>query len=252
MPLNQNQDFKAITGVMKNILRERKITYRKLGAQIGLTESGIKKIFAAEDGSYKRLTQIANILGVNLLEVLGEIQQASLENVRFTQSQQNHFLKDPLLFSLYFKLVIERISAEEAKHELEFNDHNFFKYLKMLDDLNLIQLLAQNKIKIPNLKMVKSFGDGPFLSKLYRDWGRELVTELADPKHQSSGQFIVRCLKMKPATYLEFLTRLRELDDEFTRRGIQEMRINLKNLKSMRWISITDQNSFVRGKKAGS
>ena len=81
----------------------------------------------------------------------------------------------------------------------------------------------------------------------FRDWGHAMVNDLADPKNQASGKFIVRCVKMKDDTYYEFCALLREIDAEFTRRGIREMSTSVQELKPMRWISLTDSSSFVSG-----
>lgn len=246
MPKKQNHEFKSLMIVFKRLLRERKISYAELAKKLGISESGVKKTFASEDGSYARLSQIANILGVKILDILEEIEQTSLVNVQLSKEQQAYFLKDPQLFSLYYKLVIERFPVDVAKRNLGFSDRLLFRYLKQLDELNLINLMPENKIKIPPIKMIRNFGSGPFLSKLYQDWGQTIVKDLADPQFQNTGHFIVRCLKMKDETYKEFLARLQELEIEFTRRGVREMNISMQNLKPLRWMSFTDQQSFIK------
>lgn len=168
MPKNQNHEFKSLMIVFKRLLRERKISYAELGKKLGISESGVKKVFVSEDGSYTRLSQIANILGVKILDILEEIEQTSLVNAQFSKEQQAFFLKEPQSFSLYYKLVIERLPVDVAKKNLGLSDRLLFRYLKQLDELNLINLMPENKIKIPPIKMIRNFGSGPFLSKLYR------------------------------------------------------------------------------------
>lgn len=245
---HQNSEFNFLLTALKRILKERGISYRVLGQKIGISESGVKNIFLSKDASYVRLTQIADVLNCKILDILEDIQHSKFENLYLSTEQQNLFLKDHLLFSVYFKLVLERASVEEVKAELELSENTLFKYLKKLDELKLLKLFPKNVVKLPPLKTVRNFGSGPFLSKLYREWGQLLVNDLADPQFQNSGHFIVRCLKMKEDTYNEFLGRLQDLEKEFTRRAFQEMSISTKGLQTSRWMSFTDNKSFVSEK----
>lgn len=246
MTLRQNPEYKAIMSILKRLLKERGISYKDLGKSLGLSESGVKKIFGSEDSSFGRLSEIAAVLGLKIFDLLEEAQTAHLEKLSFTEAQQNAFLKDYVLFSVFYKVTFERLSPEEAQKALGLTEAKIFRYLKRLDEIGLVDLLPGNKIRPPALRAVRNFGDGPFLRKLYKEWGVSLVHELAVPSFQEEGNFIVRSLQMKEDTYNEFLGRLRDLDAEFTRRGVTEMSVSTKSLKSMRWISLTDQNSFVR------
>ncbi|MNT82293.1 hypothetical protein D3C72_2220060 [compost metagenome] len=53
---------------------------------------------------------------------------------------------------------------------------------------------------------------------------------------------------MKESTYQEFLLRLKELEMDLLKTAIREMNVSNKNLKTMRWISLTEQTSFVQPK----
>lgn len=243
----EDAHFAALMDVIRKILRERKISYSDLGRKIQLSESGVKKLFTAKDVSFSRISQIAGVLNLKVLELLEEVEDTSFENVHFTAPQQAAFLKDHLLFTIYYKLVIERMTSDEANRHFKFKEKTYFAYLNTLDHLGLIELMKGGTIKVPRLRNVRSFGDGPFLSKLYKKWGVQLVHDLARPENQSSGQFVVRCLMMKGETYQEFLNRLLELEREFTRRAIREMNLSTKDLKPMRWMSFSDQQSFEPG-----
>ena len=160
------EELKSVIEILKRLLKERGISYREVGVRLGLSESGVKKVFASEDVSYVRLAQIADILGLKILDLLAEIQETTFENVRFTVQQQEQFLKDPQLFAVFYKLVIERLSVTQMSQQLMLNEIKTFSYLRRLDELQLIELYEGSKIKLPPLRMVRNFGDGPFLSKI--------------------------------------------------------------------------------------
>lgn len=238
-------EFKSALAVLKKVLKERGISYRDLAKQVGLSESGLKKIFLADDCSFRRLAEIAAALGMKITDVLQEVEQRPLEQVRFSPEAQEYFLSEPSAFNFYFKLVFERMTVEEVKRFSGWTEAQVFKQLRRLDELQLIKLLPGDRVKVPDLRVVRDFGTGPFLERLYQRWGQDIVRELAVSSRQGSGEFVVRSLKMKDETYEDFLYRLKELEHEFVRRAIREMAVQPGELKPVRWMSLIDQSSFV-------
>jgi predicted transcriptional regulator len=243
----EHTELKEILTALKKILRDKGLSYRALAKTLGLSESGVKKIFASRDCSYQRLSQIARALGFRITDILNEIDRPSLQHATFNAEQQNYFLKNTSAFRFFVKLVLERRSVPEIQKEFGLSDSAAFRYLKTLDDLHLIRLLPGNQVKLPPVALVRDFGTGPLLEKAYQEWGMSMVQDLADPKFQKSGNFIIRCFMMKDETYQDFLSRLLEVEQEFLRRAIREMNMSVGNLKPMRWMSLTDQESFIKG-----
>ncbi|MBK9295096.1 MAG: helix-turn-helix transcriptional regulator [Oligoflexia bacterium] len=241
-------EFKLIMQTLKKIIKERKLSYRDLAVKLGISESGVKKIFTGQDCSYGRLVQITRVLGFRMIDLLEKIEGTEMKGFTFSKEQQEFFLKNMDVFSFFVKLVVERESLTEIKKEFQLSDKATFNLLKKLDQLNLIQLHPGDRVKLPPLYYVRDFGPGPLLSKVYRQWGEAIVRDLADPQFQSSGQFIIRCFKMRDETYQELLTRLLDLEREFLQRAVREMSTSASKLKSLRWVSLTDQQSFIKGK----
>lgn len=243
--LDPQAEFIALVTLIKKILKERKITYSELAKQMGLSESGLKKIFSSKDISFGRISQIASILGLRVTDLLSELENKETHNVVFTDEEQKYFLKNSLHFSFFVRLLIERQTVEEIQKDFKLNDAETFKILKKLDSFKWLQLLPENKIKLPPLSLVTDFGSGPLLSHIYQEWGKDAVHTLAKPENQKSGKFIVRSFRMKDSTYQEFLQRLKELEMNLLKTAIQEMSVSVKGLRTMKWISLTDQVSFV-------
>lgn len=243
----QSAEFKALMAVLKSLLRERGLSYRDLAKKLKLSESGVKKIFAGNDCSFQRLGQITKFLNIKLSDLLQEVEEQEMKAVQFSEKQQQVFLKNESAFNFYVKLVIERMSVSEIQQESRLSEAQCFKFLKILDELHLIKLLPAGKVKIPGIALVSDFGAGPLLEKIYVQWGERIVKEVAHPKNQAAGQFIVRCLKMKEETYLEFLGNLRDLERQFAKRALREMAVSTTNLTLTRWMSLTSHGSFVKG-----
>jgi DNA-binding Xre family transcriptional regulator len=238
-------EFKPVMAIIKRMLKERGLSYKDLAQKIDMSESGVKKLFSSNDCSFQKMLQITKVLDVRLIDILDEVHHADPRKVSFTEKQQEAFLKDMFLFNFYYKLVIERCALEHIRKEYKLDKKETFKILRRLDNLRLIRLLPGDEVKIPSLQLVQDFGSGPFMDKLYQLWGNQMVKDLALPKNQGDGKFIVRCIRMRDSTYQEFISQLKNIEIEYMRRGLREMSVFGHNLKPMKWVSMTDQKSFV-------
>ncbi len=235
-------EYRLAIKALKKALKARGLTYRELGDGIGLSESGVKKIFAAQDGSFQRLVEICRFIGISHLEILNDGQ---VIDVSFSKEQQKFFLDDPKLFYFYWQLVYERRSLVEARLSLQLTDKESHRLVRKLDALNLLKLLPGDRIRIPSIKAVRWAGDGEFVQKIYHKWARVLIDSLAKSRQKEGEFFLLRYLKMKPNTYLEFIAALKSLEDEFSRRSIHEMRTEANKVEHVRWLVASDNRSFI-------
>lgn len=235
-------EFQIAAENLKHALKSRKITYRELARGIGMSESGVKKLFSGRDGSFQRLAQICQYAGLSLREIVGSTHSI---DVAFSNQQQEEFLKTPILFQLYWLLAYERIPLEEAKKILGLTSKNCFHYLRKLDSLDMIRLLPGDRLRLPSIKAVRWTGDGVFMRKIYQDWSRQMVEQLAVPNTSENELFLLRYLKVTPKTLAELMQAQRALEQEFIRRGIQEMRTQREDLQHMRWLAAIDNRSFL-------
>jgi transcriptional regulator with XRE-family HTH domain len=241
-PKKELNEYRSAITSLKRILKDRKITYRELGDGIGLTESGIKKIFAATDGSFQRLIEICGFVGVSIVEIIDD---GGIKNVSYTSSQQDAFLREPELFYLYWCLVYERRSYDESTETLRLSEKKAFQLARKLDLLKLIKLLPKGRIRVPSIKAVRWKNNGEFTKTIYQNWSKSLVADLAKPLGKENEFFLLRYLQMKKSTYKEFVSAMEALEDEFVRRSIYEMKTAPNDLEHVRWLVASDNQSFL-------
>lgn len=238
----QNEYRNAIAN-LKIHLQKRKFTYRDLATGVGMSESGIKKIFSANDGSFQRLAQICEFVGISLTEI---IRSDDVTPVSFTPRQQTEFLKTPLLFEIFWLLVYERRNQEEVAQVMKLTSKELFKFLRRLDELDLIKLLPQGRLGIPSVIAVEWKGSDEFVKKMYSQWAQQLVSQVAKPDLSAEEFFVIRYFQMTSQTWRDFVQAQRAIEKEFLRRSIAEMRSsNPSKLKHIRWVGAADTRSFV-------
>lgn len=238
-------EYRLAISRLKLALKERTLTYRELAAAIGLSESGIKKIFAAKDGSFQRLVEICRYIGISITELLEDTRTL---NVGFTEQQQKEFLKQPILFHYYWLLVYERRHQNELQKDLQLSKAESFRIARKLDHLGLIKLLPGDRIRLPSIKAVRWGGDGEFLRKLYHNWSLALINDVTKTQKKSGEVFLLRYFQMTAKTFAEFTEALQTIEDEFVRRSIHEMRLQSAGLEHVRWLVAADNRSFVTGR----
>jgi transcriptional regulator with XRE-family HTH domain len=237
-------DYQLATQALKVILRAQKVTYRELAKAIGLSESGIKKVLSAKDGSFQRLAQMGRYVGASINELLDQ-RSSHMTEVTFSPEAQAEFLEDPELFQFYWLLVYERMSLEDLSKARSISEKDRFKYLRKLDRLRLLMLLPDGRVRIPPVQQIRWVGDGPLIRKLYREWSTRMIQNVARPDLEPGKLFIVRYFKASAKTHADLLRAQTELEAEFVRRAIQDMRTEAEDLEHLRWVVGIDQQSFI-------
>ncbi len=236
-------DYELAIREIKRLLKAQNIHYAQFAAEVGMSVSGLKKVFGARDGSFARLSQMAQALGVGLAEILEKSREATTA-VDFTDAQIAAFEKEKGLFPFYWSLVYERMAVDAISTERKISRDQTGSYLRTLAKVGLIRLVEKSKVRIPDVRPVAWVGKSEFVSELYRIWGGDIVEKSNRGRGERGTQFLLRYLQMTEKTYQEFLAAQRNLESEFLRRSIVEMRKSREALNHVRWLACTDQRRF--------
>jgi transcriptional regulator with XRE-family HTH domain len=237
----------AMTSV-KALLKKQKITYRELATRLGLSESGVKKILTGADGSFQRIIDICRVLGVSVSELL-EGASEQMTEVSYSEAQQEYLLKNPRAFALYWFLVYERRSMSEALKQSGLADKDRFPILRRLDQLGLLELLPGDRVRVPSVQQIRWVGGGPLIEKIYREWSQNFMQAVARPESAPNRLFMIRYLKASPRTFQDLIAAQRDLEAEFLRRAIRDMRTEASDLMHVRWLTAIDDRSFLATKE---
>ncbi len=131
---------------LKQTLRNRGIGYRHLADKINLSESSVKRIFAEQNFTLKRLEEICQAADLSLYELtrLAEQQQPS----RQLSLEQEQALADQPILLVLLHMVTAGWSASAIKRRCKFDDPTLIRHLGQLDKLELIDLQPENKVRL--------------------------------------------------------------------------------------------------------
>ncbi|MEN0066801.1 MAG: helix-turn-helix transcriptional regulator [Myxococcota bacterium] len=209
-------------------MRARKITYQALGTDIGLSESGVKKVLNAEDGSVSRLLRICESLELSFEDLVAEAANPPGEPVLLNEEQQTFLVRNPGYYFFLESLWANRFDVDAVVEAHDLDPDSTHRYLMTLQRLELV-VVTDRRVRPFHrdrlgLQMHAELGHVVIrtLQDALLDHARERITnrEAHDlPGHTELGLGRFRLL---PSSILEFKRALRETMDAFSQRSRSE------------------------------
>jgi transcriptional regulator with XRE-family HTH domain len=164
-----------VLDVVKQALKKKNITYSALGERLEMSESGIKKVMTGEDVSLERLAQICEAAELDLMAVFDAAWKAPPASFEFTPEQVAFFGQHPAYYDFLIALLGCSLDAREVARRYQLDEPSVVRYLGKLEDLGLLAVFPEGKIKcaIPAPYRTRGFGDN--------DTKRFLDAALAQP-----------------------------------------------------------------------
>jgi len=132
--------------VLKQQLKLQGLTYKKLAAELGLTESAIKQMFAADNMSLKRMDAICEILKLDISDLVSISEEQDNKIELLTAAQEAILVGDEKLLLVAY-CVVNHWTFEDIIARYDLTEPECIKQLVKLDKMNLIELLPGNRIK---------------------------------------------------------------------------------------------------------
>ena len=110
-----------LLSVLKQQLKQQGITYKKLAAELGLTESAIKQMFGADNMSLKRMDAICEVLNLDISDLvqLSEDQERKIELL--SKEQEAILVGDEKLLLVAY-CVVNHWTFEEITSRYELSE----------------------------------------------------------------------------------------------------------------------------------
>lgn len=213
----------AVFETIKDALRRRGMTYADLAERLGLSESGVKKMFSTRDCSITRLYELADIVGVPPAELFAVSDAPAPEVVELTPRQQAWLLDRPTVFRFYWRLVMERRAVPEIQNLLGLDDRETSRVLARLEDMRVIHIeRPSGRVRVPDAEDVRWPASGPLVDHFNLRWAADVVEVASSLEEQENSVFRIMQLSMRAQTAKEFRDRLSSLVDDFDRRARYE------------------------------
>ncbi len=243
--MSNSVEFPELAETLKRLLKQRGITYRSLAKSLKISESSVKKVFIGKDCSLQRLNQICHVIDVQLTDLMLAAREQVPEKFRFSEKQEKFLVTNRKCFQVYWKLVYEETPPESLRKELSLSETTLFKALRSLDQLGLIELQANGKVKCPDMNMVLWESSGVLVDMVRKEWAPRIMTRVGERAGQQGYGLTLRHFALSEESANELKRTIDEIQFEFGRRSVREKKLNQGQVKSLFMVTAFSARSFV-------
>jgi len=159
---------------LKRYLKSQGITYAVLGRQLSLSESSVKRLFARQSFSLRRLEQICNLVGLEIGDLVGLMNERREFLTELTPEQEEALLADPKLLLMMYLLLNGWPIAEITK-TFAIDEPEAERLLIRLHRARIIELLPFNRVKLLTARNFTWRKNGPVQRFFTGDVTREFL-----------------------------------------------------------------------------
>jgi len=192
----------VLIAALKRFLREHDVTYAKIAEPLELSEASVKRLFAEENFSLKRVEIICRYLGISFSDLIKKAESAQDYLSELTDEQERVLVSDVKLI-LVAQLVFSDWQFDDILRVFTLTKPELIKLLIRLEKLGLIELLPNNRFKLLTAKNFRWRKNGP----MQRYFRRNVQEEFFQSNFAEADEELSYMTGMLSAeAYREFLT----------------------------------------------
>jgi transcriptional regulator with XRE-family HTH domain len=137
----------ALITTLKRQLKAHGKTYADVATLLDLSEASVKRLFAEQNFTLKRVEAICTMLGMDFIDLVLQINSETQKVTQLTQDQEQEIASD-LLLLLITVCTINGYSFDDLLEEYNITQAECIQKLARLDRLKIIELLPNNRVKL--------------------------------------------------------------------------------------------------------
>lgn len=229
---------------LKKILKAKKILYKDLVEPLQISEAAVKKMFVTQDCSIRRLTEICNAVDISVSDLFEATKKAPIKTVVLSSSQSQFLAANPHYLNFFNKLAFEKRTLAEIIKQHRLTEKSVRKYLKKLEELQLLEVHPKDRIKIKITELSKVKLNNPQISENRKNDVLRFIKGI-DAKDPAQV-FGTMHFKFTPASLQKFRVELFELVDRYyLRSNVEQGLFDNKDLEELNFVLAMASHSFI-------
>ena len=209
-PRSQGQTT-LLVEALKRLLRARGMTYRELAETLDLSEASVKRMFAKEALTLKRLEEVCGCLDVDLFEVTKLARNQSAQAQEMSIEQEAALAADARLLGVFY-LVLNDWHLPEILERYEIEKAEVIALFAKLDHLSLIMLQPNDRVRLLIPRTMRLRNDGP----IRQVHGNRVIGDfLAGDFVGEGGMFRLEMRELSAPSYALIQRKLERVGQEF-------------------------------------
>lgn len=179
-----------LINTLKQSLRARKITYADVARHLNLSLATVKRLFHRSDLTLSRLEQICELAGIEISELVENMTATEPLVSELTPEQERELIGDVRLLLMCY-LLINRWEVVDIVEHFRIEQKEAGKLLRRLRDLQLIEILPFDRIKVLTARNFNWRHNGPvqryFLEQVERDFFSAPFNDAGEVRYLLTG-----------------------------------------------------------------
>lgn len=173
-----------VSKTLKQLLRQRQITYKDLANHLDMSEANIKRIFSTNSFTLEKLENICHLLELNLTDLFALTEKQSEQLTQLTVEQEQELLSDPKLL-LVAVCIRDAWTFDEIISHYQIDQFECTRLMARLDKLKVIDMLPNNQYKLLIAQDFRWIPAGP----LEQFMEQEVMVKFMAPKQEEQWAF---------------------------------------------------------------
>lgn len=215
---------RPLIDTLKQELRKQRVTYKDVSRVLDLSETSVKRLFAEEAFSIKRLEKICEMLHLGISDLVHLMEKNIELTTQLSPAQERELVSDVKLL-LVAMLLMNKLGFDEIIGIYDISETEGIRLLARLDRMKLIELLPGNRVKLmisPNFNWIP---DGP----IQRFFESRVQLEFLNSKFNSPGEYRVFVSGMIPrSANAEIIRKMRHLAQEMNDLNVESESLPLE------------------------
>lgn len=201
---------KLIVDTLKQELRKRGHTYKKVANKLGLSEASVKRLFAENSFSLARLGQVCGIMNLEIADLIRQMEKNIELTTRLSLEQEAELAGDTKLALMAFFLM-SKLEFSDIIRIYDISETEGIRLLAKLDRMKIIELLPGNRVKLMISKNFELIPDGP----IQRFHEQKVQSEFFNSSFNGDGEIriFVSGMFSRPAN-AELIKKIKRLAEE--------------------------------------
>lgn len=213
----------VIVKALKDVLKARGMTYAKVAKGLGISEASVKRVFASNTFTLKRLDEICGLLGIDITDLAQMVRAEAESPVQLSWEQEAQVVLDPKLL-LVAVHALNQWSLTDIVDNYRLTKAECIQLLARLDKLGIIDLLPNDRIRVRVARNFAWLPDGP-IQQYFR---AQIQADFFRSRFDGTGELMAFVSGMLSHTSNAALrTRLRQVASEFSELHQQELQLPL-------------------------
>ena len=208
--------------VLKQELKQARMTYADLAQALGMAESSVKRMFSHGDMSLSRVDEICQVLYLDFADLAQQVATIQPEITELSLAQERVVIADEKLLVMAI-CVLSRWSLAQIVTHYAFTEAEAIAYFAQLDRLGIIELRPMNRYRLKMGKNMRWQPNGPVM-QFFRD--HALGDYFSGSFSPLDEDLTLTYGSISPKAIPAFLKRVQKLASDFADQHQQDSKLN--------------------------